>query len=72
MNVKKQFKNHMRPILNVDDCYDRVSRRIDFNEESDVIKKFHELSEKLIDYDSFYKSYEKSLELDKERKNKQE
>ena len=43
-----------------------------FNEESDVIKKFHELSEKLIDYDSFYKSYEKSLELDKERKNKQE
>lgn len=48
------------------------SIRIDFNEESDVIKKFHELSEKLIDYDSFYKSYEKSLELDKERKNKQE
>ena len=35
MNVKKQFKNHMRPILNVDDCYDRVSRRIDFNEEKE-------------------------------------
>ena len=35
MNVKKQFKNQMRPILNVDDCYDRVSRRIDFNEEKE-------------------------------------
>ena len=35
MNVKKKFKNHMRPILNVDDCYDRVSRRIDFNEEKE-------------------------------------
>ena len=35
MNVKKQFKNNMRPILNVTDCYDKVSKRIDFNDEKE-------------------------------------
>ena len=35
MNVKKQFKNNMRPILNITDCYDKVSKRIDFNDEKE-------------------------------------
>lgn len=35
MNIKKQFKKTMSPLLNIDDCYDNVIKRIDFNNEKE-------------------------------------
>lgn len=48
------------------------SIKINFNQDSDVMKKFHKLSECLIDYESFDKSYRKSVELELKRKSENE
>ena len=45
---------------------------INFNEESEVMQEFRKLSECLIDYNNFDKSYRKSIELELKRKNENE
>lgn len=42
--------------------------KIDFNEDTDVMKSFRELNEKLISFNSFDAAYRKAVELELERK----